>query len=63
VDKGYKVKPPKGVEKIKRVANATDKPIVIPIILIAVAVHIALVVPMVEGDLVYYVKRRPYHYP
>ncbi len=35
----------------KRVADAAHIPVVIPVILVAIAVHVALaVVPLVEGD-------------
>jgi hypothetical protein len=34
--------------KTKRFADTTDPPVVIPVVLIAVAVHVALVVPPVE---------------
>jgi hypothetical protein len=33
---------------MKRVADATDPPVAIPVILVAVAVHLALFVPAIE---------------
>jgi hypothetical protein len=36
---------------MKRIADATDPPVVIPVVLIAIDVHVALaVVPLIEGD-------------
>jgi len=37
---------------MKRVATAREQPIVIPVIVVAVHVHIALVVPPVESGIV-----------
>ena len=36
---------------MKRVADAGDPPIVIPVIVVAIDVHIALIVPAVESGL------------
>lgn len=49
--------------EIKRFADATKPPVVIPIILVAIDIHIALVVvPLVESGQ-YYAKHRPCHCP
>ncbi len=37
--------------EIKQVATASEPPVVIPVIVVAVDVHVALVVPVVEGVL------------
>ena len=36
---------------MKRVAEAGEPPVVVPVIVVAVDVHVALVVPAVEGGL------------
>ncbi len=36
--------------KIKRVADATEHPVVIPVVVVAVAVHVALIAEVVERD-------------
>ena len=36
--------------EMKRIADAAEPPIVVPVTLVAVAVHVALVVPPIEGD-------------
>ena len=44
--------PRTGGGEMKRVATAREQPIVIPVIVVAVHVHIALVVPPVESGIV-----------
>ena|SRR3989344_3068751 len=39
---------------MKKVADATNPPVVIPVVIIAIAVHLALVIPPVEGDVTIY---------
>lgn len=46
---------------MKRFAEAGEPPVVIPVIGVAVNVHVALVVPAVEGDL-NVMKRHQYHH-
>lgn len=49
--------------KIKRVANAGKPPVIIPVIVVPVDIHVALVVvPLVESGQ-YCVKHHPYHCP
>jgi hypothetical protein len=48
---------------MKKVANAAEPPVVIPIVIVAVNIHVTLVVvPLVEGGY-YYTKRLPCHHP
>jgi len=48
---------------MKKVANTAEPPVVIPVIVVAVNVHVALViVPLVESGC-YYIKRLLYHHP
>lgn len=37
---------------MKRIAKARKPPVVIPVIVVAIDIHIALVVPAVEGGLI-----------
>ncbi len=46
---------------MRRVATAPKTPVVVPVVVIAVDVHVALVVPLVEGR--DYVMGHPHHCP
>ena len=48
--------------KIKRVADAAEPPVVIPIVVVPVDIHVALVVPTVEGGQ-FCIKRHLCHCP
>ena len=39
---------------MKRVADAGEKPVVVPVVVVAVAVHVPLVVPAVEREVAAY---------
>jgi hypothetical protein len=61
MDKKFKIKPAK--REIRIVADAGEPPVIIPVIVVAVDIHVALVVvPAVEGEQ-YYAKRRLCHCP
>lgn len=42
---------PNRERETKKVADAADPPIVVPVVLIAEASHLALVIPAVKGDI------------
>ena len=48
---------------MKRVADASEEPIVVPLVVVAVAVDVALVVPPVKRQIAVCMERHPYHCP
>ena len=58
----YKTKLPyKSRGEMKKVAETSEPPIIIPVIVVAVDIHVALAVPPVECT--YCAKHLPYHHP
>ena len=49
-----KLSPARAGRGMKRVADAGEKPVVVPVVVVAVAVHVPLIVPAVEREVAVY---------